>query len=271
MIVRNIVVPIIVLMLIGAGWWFWQGVPSLATGDTVIAAGQPYQHLTYNKLAPDHSGNFTGDVYLLDVAQGKVAQLTKGGTTGKAKWLNNQELLVTYRPKGSVIDAYYLDVTTGRLSVADSQVDSLLFYKEQFESGYSPDRAYYAVQIPNDGDSQAEQYAILRSTGSGAEIINTISTIGFTPPAWLPNSKQLVYGHFDKQVCLLNLADLQEVCRPGISPVVSQLDQPARVAFIEITSKGFQVCTAEIDQLAFSNVQCHDESQQQITDLAWRP
>lgn len=268
---RNLVLAVFVFGLIGSVWWIWLANPSIATGRTIATGGYPYQHLTYNKLSPDHGGNFTGDVYMLAVATGERIQLTKGGTTGKARWVNNQEMLVAYRPKGSVVDPYYLDVTTGRLSVADRRVDSFLFYKERFESSFSPSRSYYTVHIPNTESALADRYAILKSTRDGAEIIATISSAVFTPPAWIPNSEMLVYGRSDEQICLLHLVTLEEVCRPGSQPVVTNSGQPILVAYFEITGSRYEVCTAEISDLSFSRGECHDENQRQITDLAWRP
>ena len=107
---RNLVLAIFIAVSIGFGWWLWRGVPPISAGSPVPLSGHPYHHLTYNKLAPDHRGNFTGDVYLLDIAKGETAQLTKGGKTGSANWISAQEMLVTYRPKGSVVDPYYLDM-----------------------------------------------------------------------------------------------------------------------------------------------------------------
>ena len=259
------------LFLVGIGFWFWQGVPLISTGHPVPVHGYLNQQLTYNKLASDHHGNFTGDVYLLDMATGTRVQLTKGGTTGNAKWLNGQEMLVAYRPKGSVVDPYYLDVAAGRLSVADNRVDHLLAYRERFESSSSPKRAYSAVQNLNSDGSYANQYAILRYVDNSAEVIKKISTAGFMPPDWSPNSDMLVYERFDQQICLMNLESLDEVCRPGSGPVVAPTDLPALVAFLERDSLGYHVCTAEIDRLAFDNVQCHDVNRQQITNLSWRP
>ena len=271
MSVRNLFVFGSGLILIAVVWWFWPAAPLISMGNSVPVHGGGYRHLTYNKLSADHNGNFTGDVYLVNVATEDKFQLTKGGTTASAAWLNNQELLVSYRPKGSVVEPYYLDVSTGRLSAADHHVSSLPFYKDRFDAGLSPTRSHYTVHIPNGDNAQADRYAVLGVTQDGAEIIATISTLGFSLPSWLPKSEGLIYGRYDKQMCLLNLRSLGETCRPGMSPVASKTRQPEMVAFLDVSEGGFKVCTAEIEAFEFSNVTCHDESPRQITNLSWRP
>lgn len=268
---RNALIIILPLVLGGVCLWSWQGVPLISTGQMIPAYTYPYQQLTYNKLSPDHRGNFTGDVYLLDMVIGETVQLTKGGTTGNAQWLSREEMLVAYRPKGSVVDPYYLDVASGRLSVADKRVAHLLFYQERYEAGFSPNRTFNIVHIPNTDGSQADQYAILKYGDNSAEVIKTVLSASFTLPDWSQNSEMVVYGRFDQQICLLNLESLDEVCRPGLGPVIAPSGQPALVAFLERDSLGYHVCTAEIDKLTFNNVQCHDVNRQQITNLVWRP
>lgn len=67
---------LLVGMLITVGV-LWQNQQHIITGETVSIEQYPYRYLAYTKLT-HQGGNFTGDVYVLDVDTGETTQLTEG-------------------------------------------------------------------------------------------------------------------------------------------------------------------------------------------------
>ena len=264
-----LLVIVLISLLVG---WIWQlNTIPIATGEVPLIVEQPYHQLSYIKLSPDHGGNFTGDVYVYDLGQNSTTQLTKGGTTSNAQWVDSQQMLIAYRPRGSVVDLYYLDVNTAKLDAANQQDQNLFFGNDLTDPSFSPNRDYYALKLPPAENAQNTEYAIAHASADEGETIKTITSTGFPSPAWVPNSSVLIYSKTFDEFCLLNAESLEEVCRSGLFSTVSESIQPNLVAFIEKRAGSFQVCTAEIKNLTFVNAQCHDQSKQQITNLAWRP
>lgn len=264
-------VTITIIGCAGLLLWSWGSSFSIATGQSVYAEQSPYHQLTYDKLSSDHGGKFTGDVYLLNLETGESTQLTQGGTTTNASWLNREKLLIRHRPRTSVVDLYELDVNSGLLSTTDGMLASLLWDREIADAYLHSNPKYSAIRLhPTDID-QGDRYAILQTEADEAKIITTIDSVGPYPLKSVPGSDLLVFNRQDGQICLLDLRNLNEVCRAGVQHAVSHSVEPKLIAFVEKVDTGYQLCTAEIETVAFKNVQCHDHSQQQIINLAWRP
>ncbi|MEM8859575.1 MAG: hypothetical protein AAGD96_14705 [Chloroflexota bacterium] len=264
-------ISIIVLFGTGACWAAWQINLSISTGQAVPVDQYPYHHLTYLKLSPDHGGNFTGNVYLLDLSDSSIVQLTRGGTTGSAKWIYQNQMLVTRRPKGSVVDPFNLNMLNGRLTKTDHSAEVILAYEDQLRSFYSMDRSYAAVEVSDPSNLRTSQFGIVRANGEQSAIIATITTAFSRKPLWVPRSNTVLFETPDSQICLLNPESQETSCRPGVQPAISPSVDPAIMAFLSTAAGGYQVCTATVVSINFEDVACHDQSPRQIVNLSWRP
>ena len=218
---KKIFLCIWLLLLLAVGWVYFGPSFSFATGRPVPAERHPYFHLTYVKLSPDHRGNFTGDLYLLNWADRDIERLTRGGITGSASWLDSNRLYVTRRPKGSVVDPFLLDASTGRLSRAEPYAQYITFYEELYGSLYSSDRTYAVVELQRQDSLSNQSFAILRVADEAAEPLIVIETDWSGRPQWMLNNDFLVYGRSDNQLCLLDVDKLSQECIAGVHPVLA--------------------------------------------------
>lgn len=268
---RNLLIIAVLALLAGGVWIFQQKGQLIGTGHAVAVDLHPYHHLSYVKLAPDHNGNFTGDLYLLDLPEDDITKLTQGGITGSSFWLDSEELLITRRPKGSVVDPFYLNANSGRIKKGKDQMLNGIFYQAQFDEMRSPSGRYFVIPLETLAGQRFDRYAILLASAEGVETRLTVKLNFAAKISWVPQSDMLVYGDEDERVCLLDLIKLEEVCRPGVSPIVSPSVVPKLVAFVDKTGDGNLICTAEIEPGGFVNERCHDRADHGVTNLSWRP
>lgn len=236
--------------------------PAIATGNTVSVDSHPYNQLAYTKLV-GNNGNFVGNVYLLDVDTGVTTQLTHSDETASVAWRSSDILALQERPRGSIINAFHLNVNSGTIRATDNQqVDVEL-------ASYSTNMQRLITPIIDDATWETRGYSVVDISKSDVKTLLVLPT-ATTLPQWLPDNNTIVYEE-DETICVHNIDNNTRECITGryatLSPNISQ----PMFAFTTRTDVGFTLCIAMIDNSHIGDVTCYDENPEQIIGLAWRP
>lgn len=256
-----IMVSALAIIAVALVWGFTRN--GIATGDSVPVESHPYHQLAYTKLAYQ-GGNFTGDVYLLDVDSGDITQLTEGGESGTNQWLDRDNLFVYERPQGSVTHHYLLNVSRGTLTqtyAINPNFDVL---------AQSPDGQRLITAIINSETSATEGYAVIAVSSYWSQTLLNLRDVVY-PPVWLPDSESIVYALNNGEICVHHVDNNTRDCINGQQPVLSPAITPVLLAYTTQVNDVHQLCIAGIENRVFSNIDCFDSNEAQFTGLIWRP
>lgn len=255
-----LVLPVIIIL---AFVWWLNWIP-FVTGNAVPAQSHPYHQLAYTKLSSNHAGNFTGDIYLLDVDSGEITRLTRGGETNATRWSSPRTLDFVHRPQGSVLNPFYLNVQNGTGTRAYTH-----YNRDFFAVNRSGNGQRIVTEILSD-EWESSGYIVVEVNSDEAETLITIPD-ALMLPEWLPGSEAIVYPTDDNQVCVHDVKDDRRDCITGEQPALSPTITPVLVAYTTVVNDVHRLCVAQIENNRFVHTECYDSNPTQISDLLWRP
>ena len=233
---------------------------NLTTGETLTTEQYPHRQLAYTKLNYQ-GGNFTGDIYVLDIDTGETTQLTEGGITNSVAWVDPTTLLFYERPSGSVIISRVLDVNTAKTNRDKPAYGSGVQYP-------SPDNTRYVTHLMNDNNEPMGHAIVGMNDVDAQTLISIPDARSF--PRWLRDSEAVIY-QTTTNVCIHHIETDTRDCVNAIDYDFFPMVDPAPIAYVTRDATGFALCVASIEDYQFESAKCHDEHHAQFTGLAWRP